>query len=162
MTTVYEGTRLDDWLYDLLANDEILKMQGMPPLGTQTVGGAPMRLVDTEPPQATATQPVVYPVLVYQQQAVTPDDCLDFGRPGVEAVYLVKVIGAAGAPWSSMAPILDRVDALLQGARAAVDGWLVTVLAAEGSVKYIDPPQPGGQRARHMGRLWRLVMEPTS
>ena len=162
MTTVYEGTRLDDWLADRLSGDATLQGLGTPPLGTQTVGGAPMRLYDTEPPQTQTGAVVVYPILVYQQQALTPDDCLDFERPGVAAVYLVKVIGAPGASWGGMEPILDRVDALLQGARLAVGAFLFTVLGAEANVKYVDPPQVGGGRARHMGRLWHIVAEPVA
>lgn len=161
MTAVYEGTRLDNAIYDWLAADSGVLTAGTPALNTQTLGGAALRLWDTEPPQSATGGAVVYPLLILQQQAVTPDDCLDFGRPGVEAVYLVKGIAAAGQPWSSLAGILDAVDARLQGARWTAAGYLFTVLAAEGSVKYIDPPAPGGTRARHMGRLWRIVAEPS-
>lgn len=159
MTTVFEGTRIDNWLADKLSGDTTLQGLGTPALGTQTLGGAPMRAYDAEPPQASSAAAVVYPVLVFQQQSVVPDTCLDFGRPGVQAVYVVKVIGAPNAGWQGMEAILDRIDALLQGARETVGGWLYTVLGDEQTVKYVEP-SPGGPRVRHMGKLWRIVAEP--
>jgi len=73
----------------------------------------------------------------------------------VDAVYTVKAVGQAGSP-ATLAPIVDRIDAVLHGSTGGVAGGDGLVLAAmrETPVTYVEVAD--GMQYRHVGAMFRI------
>jgi hypothetical protein len=155
-----ESARIDAFLVNLLSGSTALQNAGTPKLNTNTLGSMVIRLYDTEPPQASGTVGVAYPVLVFQLYSILSDYSFA-DRMGVSAVYLIKVIGQAGADWVGMAAILSIVDDLMTGV-IAHNGWLFTIVPSDEDMVKIVDPDPGGSRRRHLGRFYRIAAEPAA
>jgi len=139
---------IDTWVYGVLAAD--------PTLQTATTGGTvlPTRIYDTQAPEGTP-----YPYGVFHAQDLPANQCLGPSEFTMQALYTIQWF-VAGAAYSTLDPLVDRTDTLLQttpstppsGAQIVGcrrDRWLKQAFNV------------GGKVYRAKGAIYRVWCEPS-
>lgn len=131
-----ETTRVDEWLYGLLSADLTLTP-----------------LIAARAYRGVAPAGTVYPLLVYNLQAGSDVRGVGPARVMTSLLYQVKAIGT-GNNFTALEPIVDRVDALLQGVSGSVVGGQILACVRETPVAYTEID--GDQQYSHLGGLYRI------
>lgn len=132
-----ELPRIEQWLYATLSADaELVALVGS-------------RIHAYEAPQGTAM-----PFVIYSYQGGHDVRGVGPGRIMVSALYQVKVVGQ-GTSVVGLAPIADRLDALLQAASGTVTDGAVWACVREQPLAY--PETDNGVQYRHLGGLYRVM-----
>lgn len=118
-----EAWHADAWLYAALTGDA----DGDGYQGLATLLGA--RIYPDLAPACESTASGsggVSPWIVYSLMSDVDTNSLGLERGSARMVYMIKAV-CAGGSWSPLAPIIDRVDAVMQGARAVQGGVKLTI-----------------------------------
>lgn len=134
-----ETVTADRWLYATLTGDVTL-------MGLVTG-------VYTWPVPPTALLPYV----LYQEQTATDVQPLGGSRIMVNGLWLVRVVADA-YNWTSMEPIANRIDVLLQGKGGSVAQGNVWACVRERPFRMIEETSQRGQY-RHLGGVYRLFVK---
>lgn len=138
---------VEQWLQSVLVGDAVLvAMLGKHPSTHQCVYAY------------VAPDKAAFPFVVYSYQSGS--DVYGSGKARImsQLTYQVKAVGQ-GAGYTPLAPIADRIDALLHGAAGAIPGLAVLSCIREAPVAYPELDDNGIQY-RHLGGLYRLQVRP--
>jgi hypothetical protein len=136
----------EQWLHGMLAGDaQLVALLPKYPGASPAIYGY------------VAPENVPYPVVIYSYQS--GDDVYGSGKMRImsQLVYQVKAVGA-GATFSVLAPVADRIDELLHGAFGSVAGLSVLSCMRRAPVAYAEIDN--GIQYRHLGGLYRLQVRP--
>lgn len=137
-----------EYLSSKLTGDATLMALGSPPLSTG------LRIFPDEAPPGS-----LYPFLVYSFIFATPLKVTGNVTIWSSILLLVKGIDL-GRSTVNLAPMLNRVDAILDSSRGQVSTGQVFAAIADEEINYLEVAQGGGgPRYRHLGRRWRLLAQ---
>lgn len=137
-----EVTRAAKWLYSRLAADGVL------------AAAAPGGIHEHPAPPGTAS-----PLITYQLQAPVDVKVVPDKRVWAEMVYLVRAIGQ-GRSYVVLEAAADRLDVLLDRADGATSD--ARVISCTRDSAYALSEERNGVEYRHLGGLFRLLVQPSS
>lgn len=136
--------RLYSWLSATLRADATL---------VSLLGG--QKVYHDEAPSGT-----VPPYIVLIQVSALPVKVLGNVEVWSESLFLVKGIDRSTSQ-GTIEGVMQRADAVLNGASGTVTNGTIFFCASEDEVKYIEH-EPGGPVYQHLGRRWRIQAKSTA
>lgn len=150
-----EAWQADAWLYAALIGDaDGIDGNGDAYQGLATLIGARV-YPDLAPACESTSNGAPQPWIAYSLMSDADSNSLGLERGSARMVYMVKAV-CAGGSWSPLAPVMNRVDAVMQGARAAQGGVKLTV-SRQGVKRWSE--FDNGMRYNNAAGLYAIVAQ---
>jgi hypothetical protein len=128
------------WLYETLSGDATL------------AGMVDARIYEDMAPEAAS-----HPLIVFELAESADENAVNGSRAAVSAEVTVRAIGE-GLDFAPLAPVVNRVDALLHQQRGSVTGLDILGCVRLRSIKY--PEADTDAHYVHRGGVYRIWAEP--